>query len=188
MSSLGMSVVARVPNADRFPFLKALAHIAAVDDSVTVDEKQMVMEYADTWELDDSSHGKIRKILRSGTNLSLDALVAEFSETGTRFLLLQELVRLSYADGTYADAERKEIARIAQRLGMTEEQFLEVEEWVERGRAWEPGEEKGPDASDLEERLNREDSNDHDLADIRTGDADLSDINQSGVGEDVSAE
>lgn len=186
MSSLGMSVVARVPDPDRVPFLKALAHLARVDDSVTLDEKQMVMEYAETWELDGSSEGKIRDMLRAGNNLSLDALLAEFSESGTRFLLLQELIRLSYADGTYADAERKEIARIAKRLGLTEKQFLEVEEWVERGQAWEPGQDTGPDATDLEERLEDEGENEHDLSDIPTGEADLSDIGTSEDGEEGS--
>lgn len=186
MSSLGMSVVARVPDSDRVPFLKALAHIARADDSVTLDEKQMVMEYAEAWELDSSAEGKIRDTLRGGNNLSLDTLLAEFTESGTRFLLLQELIRLSYTDGTYADAERKEIGRIAKRLGLTEKQFLEVEEWVERGQAWEPGQDEGPDASDLEERLESKEVDEHDLSDIPTGDADLSDIGNSGRGEEES--
>lgn len=181
MSSLGMSVVARVPDSDRTPFLKALAHLAAVDDSVTLDEKQMVMEFAESWSLDEAAEGEIRDILRSGDHLSLDALVDEFHEPGTRFLLLQELIRLSYADGTYADSERKEIARIAKRLGLAEEQFLEVEEWVERGQAWELDQEDGSDSDDLEERLKRDEENEHDLSDIPTGDADLSDINDSGA-------
>lgn len=184
MSSLGMSVVSRVPGPDRIPFLRALAHLAVVDDSVALDEKQMVMEYAETWDLDGSAEAEVRDILRAGNNLSLDSLVAEFSESGTRFLLLQELIRLSYADGTYAETERKEIARIAKRLGLTEEQFLEVEEWVERGQAWEPGQNEGPDANALEERLDREEESEHDLSDIRTGDADLSDISDSGPVEE----
>lgn len=189
MSSLGMSVVSRVKETDRFPFLKALAHIAAIDDSVSLDEKKMVMEFAEAWNLDDQVQEEVQDLLRSGTDLSLDALVEEFSETGTRFLLLQELIRLSHSDGTYGDAEREEIAQIAGRLDLSEKQLREVEMWVERGQAWESGDEDGPDTSDLEARLNRdEDSADHDLSDIPTGDADLSDLDESGLPEETSEE
>jgi hypothetical protein len=120
--------------------------------------------------------------------------VSEFSESGTRFLLMQELMRLSYADGTYGDAERKEIAAIAQRMGMTEDQFREVEKWVGRGQAWDvPADEIETDEEDLQRILDREGDDEYDLSDIETGDSELDDIDPGGydldeedlTGEDV---
>lgn len=180
--SLGMRAVHRVPNPDRLPFIKALAHIALADDSVTIDEKRMVTQYADAWGLSEGVTADLEDTLRSGVSQSLDALVASFSESGTRFLLVQELMRLSHADGTYGDAERREIAVLAQRLGMNEEQFREVEKWVGRGRAWEmPGEDgEGPGQKDLEDVLEGPADTDYDLSDIETGDSDLDDIDPGG--------
>lgn len=180
--NLGLKAVSRVDETDRFPFLKALAHIAAVDDSVDIDEKRMVEQYADAWELGSDTKAEVQDILRTQSSLSLQQLVSEFSESGTRFLLVQELMRLAYADGTYGEAERKEIASIAQRMGMSEDQFREVEKWVGRGQAWGVADDdEGPGEGDLEDVLDRDDDGDdeHDLSDIQTGDSDLSEIDSN---------
>lgn len=180
--NLGLKAVSRVEETDRFPFLKALAHIAAVDDSVDLNEKQVVEQYADAWELGADAKAEVKDILRTQSSLSLRQLVSEFSESGTRFLLVQELMRLAYADGTYGKAERKEIASIAQRMDMSEDQFREVEKWVGRGQAWGvTDEEDDPGERDLEEVVDRDDDADdeHDLSDIQTGDSDLSEIDSN---------
>lgn len=182
--SLGMKVVNRVAETDRLPFVKALAHIAVADDSVTLNEKEMVSKYADEWGLGEETKSQVEDILESGTSLSLDELVAGFSESGTRFLLVQELMRLSHADGTYGDAERKEIATIAQRMGMSETQFREVEKWVGRGQAWEMSEGESSSEEALEEVLERDDEPEYDLSDIQTTDSDLDDIEPGGYDVD----
>jgi Tellurite resistance protein TerB. len=175
--SLGMKAVNRVEETDRLPFLKTLAYIAAADDSVTVDEKEMVDNYTEAWNLDDAAQDQVRDILEPDSSLSLNQLVAEFSESGTRFLLMQELMRLSYADGTYGDVERKEIATIAKRMGMSEAQFREVEKWVGRGQAWEASAGDGPEDDQFQDAISGEDpENDYELRDIETGGSDLSDI------------
>jgi uncharacterized tellurite resistance protein B-like protein len=184
--SLGLKVVNRVEETDRLPFLKALAHIAIVDDNVDLNEKKMVEDYTEAWDLGASAKEQVREILDADLSLSLNELVAEFSETGTRFLLVQELMRLSYADGTYGDAERKEIAAIAQKMGMDERQFREVEKWVGRGQAWEASSDDEDESHDdqLEELLNRddeeEDGDEYDLSDIETGDSSLDEIDPGG--------
>jgi len=185
-----MKVVNRVADADRLPFIKALAYIALADDSVTIDEKQMIRQYAEAWNLGDDVRSDLQETLRSGQTASLDALVAEFSESGTRFLLVQELMRLSHADGTYGDAERRETALIAKRLGMDEDQFREVEKWVGRGQAWRrtSGEGDEPVDDDLEEVLSQQEDDDYDLSDIETGEADLSDIDAGGYDIDEDDE
>jgi uncharacterized tellurite resistance protein B-like protein len=184
--ALGLKAVSRVKETDRLPFLKALAHLATVDDSVDLDEKRMVEQYADAWDLDTRAKSQVQDILDTKSSLSLNQLVAEFSESGTRFLLMQELMRLGYADGTYGKAERKEIASIAQRMGMTEDQFREVEKWVGRGQAWDVSGDTGPSEEDLQRVLDREDDDDdtdHDLSDIQTGDSDLSDLDDAEFSE-----
>ena len=179
--SFGLKATSRVDETDRFPFVKALALIAVADDSVDLDEKRLVQQYADAWSLNPDARAEVQDILRTQSSLSLRDLVAEFSESGTRFLLIQELMRLAHADGTYGEAERKRIAKIAHRMGMSEDQFREVEKWVGREQAWDGSGEEGdaPGADDLREVLDREDDpadSEHDLSDIETGDSDLSEI------------
>jgi len=180
--SLGLKAVSRVDETDRVPFLKALAHLAGIDDNVDLNEKQMVEQYAEAWELDASAKSQVKEMLDMKASLSLKQLVSEFSESGTRFLLVQELMRLGYADGEYGEEERKEIASIAQRMGMSEKQFREVEKWVGRGQAWGTADDDdGPGEEDLKNVLDRDEDEegDHDLSDIQTGDSDLSEIDSN---------
>lgn len=181
MSDLGLKAVSRVAPSDRDPFLKALAHIAAVDDSVDLDEKEMLEQYADAWNLGGQAKAEVKEVLQKESSFTLNQLVSEFSESGTRFLLIQELMRLAYADGTYGEAERKEIAGIAKRMDMSEDEFREVEKWVGRGQAWGGtlDDEEGPGQDELEEVLGRDDDDEHDLSDIETGDVDLSEIDSN---------
>lgn len=177
---LGLKAVSRVDETDRFPFLKALAHLAAVDDSIDLNEQRMVEQYAEAWELDADAKSQVQDILETRSSLSLKRLVSEFSESGTRFLLIQELMRLGYADGTYDEEERKEIASIAARMGMSEDQFREVEKWVGRGQAWGTAGEEEPDEEDLQNVLDREEEEDeHELSDIETEDVGLSEIDSN---------
>jgi len=182
------SVTSRVAPTDRLPFLKALAHIAAADDAITLDEKQMVMAYAEAWDLGERRKGEVRDLLSAGTSLSVDALVQEFSESGTRLLLVQELIRLSHADGTYAEAEEAEVARIAEHIGLSEKQLRDLEDWMERGRAWNVAgdEDGGAEVEALKQRLGGDDEHEHDLSDIDTRGADLSDL-EHGDGTDAPA-
>ncbi|MFB6247634.1 MAG: hypothetical protein ABEL97_03605 [Salinibacter sp.] len=188
--SLGMKAVNRVPEPDRLPFLKAVIFIALADDAVSIDENRMVTQYVEAWELDEGGMADLEATLRAGPPQSIGELVASFSEPGTRFLLVQELMRLSYADGTYGNAKRRKIAVIAQRFGMSEKQFREVETWVGRGRAWQmPGEDTGtPGQEELEDVLERDAETDYDLSDIETGDSDLDDIDPGGYGIEADAE
>lgn len=178
MSDLGLKAVSRVAETDREPFLKALAHIAAVDDSVDLNEKQLLDQYAEAWALGGQSKAEVKEVLENTSSFTLNHLVSEFSESGTRFLLIQELMRLAYADGTYGEAERKEIAGIAKRMDMSEDEFREVEKWMGRGQAWRTpaDEDDAPGEEELEEVLGRDDDAEHDLSDIETEDTDLSDI------------
>jgi uncharacterized tellurite resistance protein B-like protein len=169
---LGVSVISRIAESDRVPFIKVLAHLAAADDEVTLDEKQAVMDFAEAWDLSEDAVGEARDILRRGSAKSLRDLVAEFSEPNTPFLLLQELVRLSHADGEYGSAEREQVVAIAEQIGLSRETVEEVEEWIERGLAWDvSGADNVPGSDDLEDLLDdRDEEHEHDLSDIETAD------------------
>jgi len=172
-NSLGLSVVERIAPTDRLPFVKALAHLAAIDDEVTLDEKQAVLSLAKAWDMSEADIGEARDILRTGSTIDLNELMGEFSEANTPYLLLQELVRLSHADGSYADVEREETIAIATSFGFDEDTLSDIEDWVERGQVWDTDSVDGHSAEALEKVLNREDEDgDYSLDDISTADPD----------------
>jgi uncharacterized tellurite resistance protein B-like protein len=154
MPELGRKdVLARVPENDRVAFTKALAHIAAADDEVTIDEREAVMHFADTWQLSESEKSQVQSVLQQDAGTSLDDLMREFSEASTSFLLMQEIVRLSHADGDYAEVERNEVLSIAESMEIPRERVAEIEAWVERGLVWGFPDDDAPTQDDVARRL-----------------------------------
>lgn len=188
-----LAVISRVAPEDRIPFVKALAGLAAVDDEVTLDEKKAVMSFAKAWELDDADIGATRDILRQGTSVSMEDIVQEFKQPNTPYLLLEELVRLSHADGTYGETEKDQVKRIAVATGLVDS-LEDVEQFVERGIVWgsPDADDDGRDYDALQDFLNREedDDNDYDLSDIPTADEDELDklLKDRGVVDDEDDE
>lgn len=167
---LGLAVLSRVAEEDRLPFVKALAGIAAIDDEVTLDEKKAVMSFAKAWNLNDADVGATRDILRQGTSVSMEDLVSAFNQPNTPYLLLEELVRLSHADGTYAAAEKEEVERIAHTVGLSDA-LDDIEAFVERGLVWGTDGEDSSHHDALKDVLNRDDDGEeYSLSDIPTAD------------------
>jgi tellurite resistance protein len=187
-----LAVISRVAPEDRIPFVKALAGIAAADDEVTLDEKQAVMNFAKAWDLSEADVSATRDILRQGTTVSMDSIVDEFNQPNTSYLLLEELVRIAHADGTYGEAEKDEVKRIAVAAGLVDS-LEDVEEFVERGLVWGSTEsdDDGRDYDALKDYLDRDDDEDeYDLSDIPTADTDELDrlVDEKGMAEDDEAD
>jgi uncharacterized tellurite resistance protein B-like protein len=184
--SLGLAVLSRVPEADRSRFVQALSHLAAVDDDVSVEEKEMLAGVAEAWDLDDGETSSFRTALQEPPSAGLEEHVEAFTESYTPFLLLQELVRLSLADGTYARVEQDAVRTVADRLGFASEVLEEIEVWVERGTVWRGAQGGESSADALSDILNREeDTGEYDLSDIpTTGSQQLDDLNPGADGEE----
>jgi uncharacterized tellurite resistance protein B-like protein len=145
--------VSDIPPEDRTPFVKALALLAAADDSVTIDEKQAVKSFADAWDLGDDAQQDMRALLRQGTtDETVEEVAGAFTNTKTRYLLIQELVRLSHLDASYGEEERALVRQVAEKLHMSDERIEEIEDWIERGLAWSQ-DSAFDDASSLDDAL-----------------------------------
>lgn len=168
--SLGLAVVSRVSPVDRMPFVRTLAQLAASGD-LHLDEEKIVTAYAEAWDLDTTGRKRVRKVLRDADGSPLDEQLNAFEESNTPFLLLQELVRVSISDETYADADRDALASLANRLGFSADVLGDIEKWVERSTVWGNTSVDEHDDDALSDVLNREDDDsEYDLSDIPTAD------------------
>jgi uncharacterized tellurite resistance protein B-like protein len=173
------STLSNVDPSDRHAFVQALAHVAALDGSVHVDEEDAVNDLLDSWDLSRTQRSEIERIMANPGDQSIENLTATFDDSNTKFLLVQELVRLALADGTYDEDERDGIARIADRIDLPAEQFKEIEEWAERGSVWRRGSVDEADTDRLDDVVNGGsggDADDFNLDDIDTTGSDLDDI------------
>jgi hypothetical protein len=169
--SLGLAVVSRVSPVDRMPFVRTLAQLAASGD-LHLDEEKIVTAYAEAWDLDTTGRKRVRKVLRDADGSPLDEQLNAFEESNTPFLLLQELVRVSISDETYADADRDALASLANRLGFSADVLGDIEKWVERSTVWGNTSVDEHDDDALSDVLSRDEDSEYDLSDIPTADPD----------------
>lgn len=186
--SLGLAVLSRVSPVDRLPFMHALVDLSS-SDQVQFDEDKTVAACAEAWELDTTGRKKVRGMLRNSEPVSLAERVDAFEDSNTPFLLLQELVRVSVRDDSYARIDRETVERIADHLGFSSTVLDDIEMWVERSTVWGNTnmDEHSEDA--LSEVLNREDDgSDYDLSDIPTTDSEETDRIRGKEGEEASGD
>jgi len=170
--SLGLAVLSRVSPVDRLPFIRTLAHLSASGD-LHLDEEKTVAAYAEAWEMDTTGRKKVRKVLRDVDDAPLEERLGAFEESNTPFLLLQELVRISISDETYAGTDREVLGDVADRLGFSSGVLDEIEKWVERSTVWGNTSVDEHDDDALSDVLSRDDGDsEYDLSDIPTADAD----------------
>jgi hypothetical protein len=151
--------------------VRTLAQLGA-SGGLHLDEEKIVTAYADAWDLDTTGRKKVRKVLRDVDDAPLDERLNAFEESNTPFLLLQELVRVSISDETYADADRDALAAVADRLGFSADVLDDIEKWVERSTVWGNTSVDEHDDDALSDVLNREDDDsEYDLSDIPTTDS-----------------
>jgi len=168
--SLGLAVLSRVSPVDRLPFMHALVDLSS-SDQVQFDEDKTVAACAEAWDMDTTGRKKVRGMLRNSEPASLAERIEAFEDSNTPFLLLQELVRVSVHDDSYAKIDRETVERIADRLGFSSTVLDEIEMWVERSTVWGNTDMDEHTEDALSEVLNREDDgSDYDLSDIPTTD------------------
>ena len=170
------SPLSNVDPSDRHPFVQALAHVAAADGSLHVDEEAAITDLLDAWDVSASQRSEIEQIMSNPSNQSIEDLTAEFDDSNTKFLLIQELVRLALVDGEYDEEERTGIARIAKRIDLPAAQFDEIEEWAERGSVWRRQNVEDAGTDRLDDVVNEASDEDYDLDDIETQGSNLDDI------------
>lgn len=123
-----------IPKEDHLPFAKVMAFIAQIDGEVTIEEKQAIDSVVLAWSLDKPAAEEVYKVLENGA--SLKSLILEFNNLKSSYLLIQELITLTYIDGSYGVDEQKVIRVISVLCGISETRVNQIEEWVKDGIAW----------------------------------------------------
>lgn len=122
-----------VPEQDRAPFLKAMAHVAAADSDPT-EQRGGILDVAHRWGLAPDVIDDVERALSGEGSLEDD--FGSFSDPRTPYILLQELVTLAYLDGRYLEPEKAAVRGIASRLGVSEQRVEDLEAWAQQGVEW----------------------------------------------------
>ena len=111
-------------NPDQREALLGLAHNVVVSDGLLdPNEEGMLDEFKREMGLDHQSEVEY---------LELDGVEAIFDTRRSRFIVLINLLRLSYADGAFEIEEECLLMELTRAFGVSAEEFLLLDNWVRR--------------------------------------------------------
>jgi len=116
-----------IPLAERVDYLTIIASMAAADVSLAPEElaklrelcKALDLPERETQQIIDTAHRPTATVERH-----LDAL----KSSPLRFTLVSDCLSLAFADGEYANSERREIVALSKALGVADDQLAALEE------------------------------------------------------------
>jgi uncharacterized tellurite resistance protein B-like protein len=110
--------------------LNLMAWLSLVDGEIADAELSLLLAVAEQLGVGaDDACGRVE-------TLDVGALCATFRGPSTGRRVLAKLVELAWADGRYRESEERALAQLCDLLGISHEERLRVEAWVERGIAW----------------------------------------------------
>jgi uncharacterized tellurite resistance protein B-like protein len=112
---------------ERVDYLTVIASMAGADVSLAPEELAKLRELCRALELPEREAQTILDVAHRPT-ASIERHLDALKSSPLRFALLSDCLSLAYADGEYAKSERKEIASLANALGVTSEQLAALEE------------------------------------------------------------
>ena len=133
-------------DSEKGAYLGAIASIATADHSATGEEIEYLTALADAADI---SEEQKRAVLRAATELSdveLKRCLDILKGSELRFSLVADLISFSEADKDYSENEQKSVENIARYLGVNQEQFSLLDQFVKNtsGQEVKPEEVENP--------------------------------------------
>ena len=111
------------PGIEKGAYLGAIASLATADDSATEEELQHLAELCDAADL---SEDQKQLVMQAGTSITEDELkrcLDVLKGSDLRFSLVTDLIAFAESDQNYTAEEKANVEKIAQYLGINQQQF-----------------------------------------------------------------
>ncbi len=111
------------PKGTQILFMKLLIHLAEMDGEISKEEEKIVSKFSKTLNIPwkDLNH-----------NWELPKILKGITDSDGKIYFIVELTRLAFSDGTYDNLEKDTILKIAEKIDISEEKSLEIENWVKK--------------------------------------------------------
>lgn len=114
--------MAALESFDVETYFRALVAVAAADGTICDDELGFMKDQATLLEFD------LNPLMESTTSIE-DFNLSTVSEF-TKKLIIRDCIALAHADGNYDAEEKKEVAAIADKIGVPANQVADIEQWL----------------------------------------------------------
>jgi uncharacterized tellurite resistance protein B-like protein len=113
-------------------YLGAISSIATADHSATAEEIEYMMGLADSAGLSDTQKKAVERAATEMTGEELKRCLDILRDSDLKFSLVTDLISFAKSDGSYSEKEQGNVEKISQYLGINQQQFNLLDQFVNR--------------------------------------------------------
>ena len=113
-------------------YLGAISSIATADHSATDEEIEYIMALAESAELSTEQKQAVHRAATELTGQELKKCLDILKNSDLKYSLVTDLISFAESDKKYSDAEKANVEKISQYLGINEQQFNLLDQFVKK--------------------------------------------------------
>ncbi len=116
---------------EKIDYLSILAYIANADGEVSDDEIKMLRTLAREVGISNKGRGVVLLAAEDPESVDVDGIAERLRDSELRFTLVVDMFRIAYSDAELVRGELADIERIAEKLGITNEQYEAIRAYAD---------------------------------------------------------
>ena len=113
-------------------YLGAISSIATADHSASEEEIEYIMALADSAGLSDEQRQAVKRAATELTGAELKKCLDVLKNSDLKYSLVTDLISFAETDKKYSDEERSNVEKISQYLGINQQQFNLLDQFVQK--------------------------------------------------------
>jgi len=113
-------------------YLGAISSIATADHSASDEEIEYIMALADSADLSEEQKQSVRRAATELTGQELKKCLDILKSSDLKYSLVTDLISFAEADKKYSDDEKANVEKISQYLGINQQQFNLLDQFVKK--------------------------------------------------------
>lgn len=120
------------PEKEKTAYLAAVANMATPEDKASDEEVDFLADLCDDAELSAQNKEEVIREAKSPTNDGFTAHLNFLKNSDLKYSFVVDVISFAKADGHYSDDEKERILRMADRLGVSREQYDALYAYVDK--------------------------------------------------------
>lgn len=132
MAFTGKQSIKDYPEQEKTAYLAAVASMATPDDKASAEEEEFLADLCEEAGLTQRDKEEVIMEARSPKNDGFERHLDFLRNSDLKYSFVVDILSYAKADGNYTEDEKRKIHRMADRLGISIEQFNALQEYVEK--------------------------------------------------------
>ena len=120
------------PEKEKTAYLAAVASMATPEDTATTEEEEFLADLCDDAGLSESDKQEVIAEARNPTNDGFERYLSFLKDSELKYSFVVDVISFAKADGHYSEEEQEKILGMARKLGISQEQYQALYEYVDK--------------------------------------------------------